>query len=620
MLSKISHKVYLISLVLSISTIGYTQSGFQKDSTQIVNNANELLASSINIQEQDSLIQFLGKETLHPSAETKDLVQFYLARHYYLKQDIDQALNIVYNSIIDNYNHNYSDAKFYNMQGAIHSLKREYVKAIKAFLKAAQGYQKQENLLREHIVYNNIANIYLAIGDHQQAYHYSNLCYSELKKHTDSPHFLSILGILVVCENNLDKLDSAKQHLDLGLKILDTTTDVQGEVILNFGKSEWEFKNNNYYKAIPYALKSKDISEKYGMIQYKIMNLILLMEIHNSLGESKLAIDFGLSAQENIKYYNNLSMEHSITNGLAIAYAEVGNYKDAYFYKKRTDSLKTLDRNEENKRTMDRLMVQFESLSNRNKILRQETLIAIQNTDLERRKNFLILGGFSLFFLILIIVGIIIFNRQRLKLIKHRQEQKIAKAVSNSEEAERSRISSELHDGLAADLTALKLELEQTTATEKALMILRNAHQITRRISHNLSPFMISEKGLVEAIKHLIKINNASDNLKFYTNITSPIKLDQNIKIILFRSTQELLQNALKHANASEIVVQVILNANALSISVEDNGIGIEKGVVDNSISLGSLRKRIELIHGELNIDSSPEHGTTVFINLKLKE
>lgn len=620
MLSKISHKVYLISLVLSISTIGYTQSGFQKDSTQIVNNANELLASSINIQEQDSLIQFLRKETLHPSAETKDLVQFYLARHYYLKQDIDQALNIVYNSIIDNYNHNYSDAKFYNMQGAIHSLKREYVKAIKAFLKAAQGYQKQENLLREHIVYNNIANIYLAIGDHQQAYHYSNLCYSELKKHTDSPHFLSILGILVVCENNLDKLDSAKQHLDLGLKILDTTTDVQGEVILNFGKSEWEFKNNNYYKAIPYALKSKDISEKYGMIQYKIMNLILLMEIHNSLGESKLAIDFGLSAQENIKYYNNLSMEHSITNGLAIAYAEVGNYKDAYFYKKRTDSLKTLDRNEENKRTMDRLMVQFESLSNRNKILRQETLIAIQNTDLERRKNFLILGGFSLFFLILIIVGIIIFNRQRLKLIKHRQEQKIAKAVSNSEEAERSRISSELHDGLAADLTALKLELEQTTATEKALMILRNAHQITRRISHNLSPFMISEKGLVEAIKHLIKINNASDNLKFYTNITSPIKLDQNIKIILFRSTQELLQNALKHANASEIVVQVILNANALSISVEDNGIGIEKGVVDNSISLGSLRKRIELIHGELNIDSSPEHGTTVFINLKLKE
>ena len=620
MLSKISHKVYLISLVLSISAIGYTQSGFQKDSTQIVNNANELLASSINIQEQDSLIQFLRKETLHPSAETKDLVQFYLARHYYLKQDIDQALNIVYNSIIDNYNHNYSDAKFYNMQGAIHSLKREYVKAIKAFLKAAQGYQKQENLLREHIVYNNIANIYLAIGDHQQAYHYSNLCYSELKKHTDSPHFLSILGILVVCENNLDKLDSAKQHLDLGLKILDTTTDVQGEVILNFGKSEWEFKNNNYYKAIPYALKSKDISEKYGMIQYKIMNLILLMEIHNSLGESKLAIDFGLSAQENIKYYNNLSMEHSITNGLAIAYAEVGNYKDAYFYKKRTDSLKTLDRNEENKRTMDRLMVQFESLSNRNKILRQETLIAIQNTDLERRKNFLILGGFSLFFLILIIVGIIIFNRQRLKLIKHRQEQKIAKAVSNSEEAERSRISSELHDGLAADLTALKLELEQTTATEKALMILRNAHQITRRISHNLSPFMISEKGLVEAIKHLIKINNASDNLKFYTNITSPIKLDQNIKIILFRSTQELLQNALKHANASEIVVQVILNANALSISVEDNGIGIEKGVVDNSISLGSLRKRIELIHGELNIDSSPEHGTTVFINLKLKE
>lgn len=277
-----------------------------------------------------------------------------------------------------------------------------------------------------------------------------------------------------------------------------------------------------------------------------------------------------------------------------------------------------MDRNEANKRTMDRLMVQFESLSSKNKILKQEAFIATQNTHLEQRKNFLIVGGLSLLFLILVIVGIIIFISQRLKLIKHHEVGKIAKAASNSEEAERSRLSMELHDGLVADLTALKLELEQTSTTEKALMILLNVHQMTRRISHNLSPFMISEKGLVEAIKFLTKTNNANDNLRFYTNVSIPLRLDQNIKILLFRSTQELIQNALKHANASEIVVQVILNANHLSISVEDNGIGMESGVMDNSIGLGSLRKRIELIHGELNIDSSAGHWTTVFINLKL--
>lgn len=238
-----------------------------------------------------------------------------MARHYYLKQDNNKALDIVNSRITDNYNHNHSDAKFYNMQGAILSLKREYVRAIKAFLNAAQGYQKQENKLREHIVYNNIANIYLALGDHKQAYQYSQLCYSELQKHTDNPNFLSVLGILVVCENNLGKLDSAKEHIDLGLKILDTTSDIQGEVILNFGKSEWEFKSHNYYKAIPYAIKSKDINEKYGLIQFKIMSLILLMDIHNQLGENKLAMDFGLSAQKNIQYYNNLSMSIPLQMG-----------------------------------------------------------------------------------------------------------------------------------------------------------------------------------------------------------------------------------------------------------------------------------------------------------------
>lgn len=617
--STLSYKLRLVLIALFISAFGYSQSGFQKDSIQIIENANELLTSKISIENRDSLIQFLSKEILNSNQETDDLVQFYLARHYYLKQDIDQALDIVYSRLIDNYNLNQSDAKFYNMQGAILSLKREYVRAIRAFLNAAKGYQSQENPLREHIVYNNIANIYLALGDHQQAYHYSRLCYDELKKHTDNPHFLGILGVLIICENNLARLESSKKHLDLGFKILDTTTDIQGEAILNFGRSEWEFKNKEFFKAIPFALKSKEISEKYGLIQFKIMSLILLMDIHNNLEENQLAADFGMIAQKDIQSYNNLSMEHSITNGLAIAFAGIGNYKNAYYYKKRTDSLKTLDRNEGNKRTMDRLLVRFESLSNKNKILKQEALIALQNNDLERRKNFLIIVGSSLLFSILIIVGIIIFNRQRLKLIQHREEEKIAKAVSHSEEAERSRISSDLHDGLAADLTALKLELEQNTSTtEKAYLILRNAHQMTRRIAHNLSPFMINEKGLVEAIKYMIKTNNIKDNLKFYTNISEAIQLDPNVKIILFRSTQELLQNALKHANASEIVVQIMLNLKDLSISVEDNGVGIEKGAMDDAIGLGSLRKRIELIHGEFHIDSSAGHGTTVFINLKL--
>ena len=108
--------------------------------------------------------------------------------------------------------------------------------------------------------------------------------------------------------------------------------------------------------------------------------------------------------------------------------------------------------------------------------------------------------------------------------------------------------------------------------------------------------------------------------MRFYTNVSEPLPLLPKIQTILYRSTQELIQNVLKHAKASEIVVQVILKKEMLTISVEDNGVGMEVDLVNNSIGLGSLKQRIELIKGTFDIDSSPGHGTTVFINLKLEK
>src|SRR5690554_7290166 len=116
---------------------------------------------------------------------------------------------------------------------------------------------------------------------------------------------------------------------------------------------------------------------------------------------------------------------------------------------------------------MDSLLVQFESLTHKNKILGQEAVIAIQNHTIERRNNTLIIIGFTLLLLFLFIISFFIYNRQRLKLIKNQQDVEIANAITASEEAERNRLSSELHDGLAAELTALKLELEQHNRSEE---------------------------------------------------------------------------------------------------------------------------------------------------------
>ena len=612
----------LILLVLKLFVCFpiYAQTDFHEDSLKIIENAGKLLSSEIGKASQDSIVDFLG-QGVKASDLSRDLIQFYLARHYYLRQEVSKAIIVANRSIEDNYNPDNSDAKFFNIKGAIHSLKKEYGKAIQSFLKAAKGYQKQGNMLREHVIYNNIANIYLALGDHRQAYSYSERCFSKYRAFPEDPNYLGFLGILIVCENNLDMLDSAKVHIDMGLKLVDTTNDIQGKIIVNFAKSEWEFKNDDYHKAIPYAIKSLKISEKYNLKQFQIMSEILLMEIHNALKEYTLALKYGMSARGNLKYYNNISMQHSISNSISKTYAGLGDFRNAYIFKSETDSLKSIDRSEKSKRSVDSLLVQFESLNNKNKILGQEATIAVQNHTIERRNNILIVGGFTFSLVLLFIIWLVVYNRQRLKIIHNEQEAEIAKAISASEEAERSRLSSELHDGLAAELTALKLELERSECTSKsAYKMLKKAHQMTRRISHNLSPFLITEKGLVEALAYLVNNNNVNHNLRFYTNVSEPLPLLPKIQTILYRSTQELIQNVLKHAKASEIVVQVILKKEMLTISVEDNGVGMEVDLVNNSIGLGSLKQRIELIKGTFDIDSSPGHGTTVFINLKLEK
>jgi len=621
MLPKLLFKslLFVVLYLFSLTSV-YAQTEFSDDSLKIVENSGSIMSAGLGTDSQDTLITFLKQGLENPNRAAEDLIQFYLARYYYMHQEVSKAMIVANRNIEDNYNPNHNDAKFYNIKGAIHSLKKEYGNAIQSFLKAAKEYQNQGNSLREHVIYNNIANIYLALGDYQQAYNYSEQCFSEYRALPNDPNFLGFLGILIVCENNLNMLDSAKVHIDIGLKLLDTTKDIQGKILVNFAKSEWESKNKNFHKAIPYALKSLKLSEQYNLKQFQIMAELLLMDIHNKLREYELAMRYGLSAKTNQEFYNNISMRHSISNGLSSAYAGLKDYENAYKYKNETDSLKTIDRADKNKRSIDSLLVQFESLSNKNKILGQEATIAVQNHTIERRNNTLIIGSFTFVLVVLLIIWFFIYNRQRLKLLHNKQEAELAKAISASEEMERSRLSSELHDGLAAELTALKLELERSECTsERAYTMLSNSHQMTRRISHNLSPFVISEKGLVDAIAYLVSNNNINSNLHFYTNITERLSLPTKVETILYRSTQELVQNALKHSKASEIVIQVISKKDMLTVSVEDNGVGMAVDTIQ-SIGLGSLIQRVELIKGSFDIDSSPNRGTTAFINLKLEK
>lgn len=578
---------------------------FHNDSLKIVENANRVAQQDVTLS--DSLLFLLNKGIENPTEETNDLVQYYLSRHYFLIKDYEHAQEIINENTSQNQNFSHREAKFYHLKAIILASNKEYLSAIQLFLRVGSVYQKRNEQLKKAAVYNNVANIYLALGDHELSHVYSRKSFEVFRNYPTDPNYLTVLGVLAVCENNVKDLDSAAVHIKMGFKYLDTIPNILGETLLNFAKSEYEFISQNYEEAISYALKSMELSSRYNLAQFKSMNSILLMNIYNKIEKYDRALMYGEQANNLLENTENLSMYHEISNGLSIAYAGLHDFKRAYFYKSKTDSAKTLDRNRKNKEKMDSLMVQFSALANENKILSQEADIALKDAKLDKGKYLLIV-------LSIIIILVLALYLVHISSLKQKEARLLVEAINESEEKERNRLSSEVHDGLAAELTVLKLELEKRGDNQRALSILQRAHTMTRSIAHNLSTYFITQEGLVNAVRLMINNYNLNNNIKFYTNVDKQLKLKPKVEIILYRSIQELIQNTLKHSEATEINVQILLQGRRLKISVEDNGMGIEDEKINESTGIRSLFRRIELIHGTLSFDSSVGKGTIALI------
>lgn len=590
---------------------------FEKDSITISENAKKLISSRQNFASEDSVIDYLTKNVTSTSHKTKDLVQYHLARYYYVHQKIDQALNIVNKNTHDAIKSN--DAKFYNIKGAVYSLKKKYNQAIRSFIKASNAFNQEGQTEKEYIVYNNIANIYIALGDYKQAYKYSALCFSEYRNRPKKANYFSVLGILAICETNLNMFDSAQAHIDIGFRQLKKESAILPRILLHYAKAELAFKLENFDQAVEHAKISFDLSEKNFLKQYEVISAIILMKASLKTQKYTIALHYAQKAKNGSAIIRNLSVKHSIAKGLSEIYSKMGDYKKAFHFMKITDSLKTIDRNQKNKTNLDKLLVEFESLKHKNKILKQDITITKMNHSIEVQSKIIITTIFSILFLCFIIIGIFIYNKQRLRFVLQKQKILISEAMKSSEEKERARLSSELHDGLASELTALRFELEQSNETsKKAYKTLERAHHMTRSISHNLSPFLLKNKGLVNAIAYVVENNYSGKNIRFYTNILGKLNLSDDKKVVLFRSTQELIQNAIKHSKASEISVQILKKDCLLSINIEDDGVGMAPEKYQNAMSLNALKNRIEIINGELHIETAPNNGTMAFIKINL--
>jgi signal transduction histidine kinase len=199
------------------------------------------------------------------------------------------------------------------------------------------------------------------------------------------------------------------------------------------------------------------------------------------------------------------------------------------------------------------------------------------------------------------------------------------------QEVERRHLARELHDEIGQALTAAKINLESATEgwpeaapgrLQETTAILDRLLSQVRQISLDLRPLMLDDLGLVPALRSLLdqQGRRASVAVRFSAE-NIPENLDPEIQTTCFRIAQEAITNALRHANATQIDVDLRCENGKLRLLIRDNGIGFDvESVRAQTIGLGliGIKERAALVGGRAKIISSPDKGTTIEVSLPL--
>jgi signal transduction histidine kinase len=224
-----------------------------------------------------------------------------------------------------------------------------------------------------------------------------------------------------------------------------------------------------------------------------------------------------------------------------------------------------------------------------------------------------------------------IFQYRKRKIIHESEKQIIAmNSIIQGQELERSRMAKDLHDGLGGMLSGIKLNLSSMKGNmiiqendaqlfNKSIVQLDNAITEMRRVAHNMMPEALLKFGLREAVQDYCDGINESNAVKMkFTPIGLHQPLEKPTEVILYRIIQELSNNAIKHAAAKNIFIQLNKHDQGITLTIEDDGSGFNSTQITKGAGLQNVQSRVDYLKGNMEINSSPGEGAAFTIEIPL--
>lgn len=214
-----------------------------------------------------------------------------------------------------------------------------------------------------------------------------------------------------------------------------------------------------------------------------------------------------------------------------------------------------------------------------------------------------------------------------------KEKQTFGLKIIEAQEDERGRLSREIHDGPAQMMANVMLHSElieriyQEKGIAEALKEIRGLRKMVRsslaevrRIIYDLRPMALEDLGLVPTLrKYLENVEERFGISISFKHFGVEKRLAQHFEIALFRLVQEAVQNATKHAHASEILVKIELKPSNVTVVIKDDGQGFDPSE-RNEASFGiiGMKERVNMLNGVITIQSKPGQGTSIFVQLPM--
>ncbi|MDO1512863.1 sensor histidine kinase [Maribacter confluentis] len=400
----------------------------------------------------------------------------------------------------------------------------------------------------------------------------------------------------------------------------------------------YDYYQNELDSAKTYHLKSKSIYDRYNSFyafdqSYSTsINLAIVMNQTGDYGLSnKMLLPLTKSFIKKNKEYNRVLAYDWIADN----YEKLSQLDSANFYLKRRNNLKDSLDFLKNATNVSYLQTKFETEKKEKQILEEQQRA-------QTNQNWLIVATLAL----VLSTGIAILvqknttkkrklaeqetqlKQERVDNLLKQQELVSIDAMIEGQEKERQRVANELHDDLGSLMATIKLHFNtvkgkfKDPALHQAETLLEEAYQKVRGMAHSKNSGVMSDQGLLPAIKKMAQVITETNALQVTVeDFGMGDRLENSLELSLFRTVQELVANAIKHAEATRLNIQLTQHEDTLNIIVEDNGKGFDRTNAvkgKNGMGLTNIEKRIEHLEGHFTIDSVLGKGTSILIDIPI--